>query len=121
MICIGMKWQGGYWCTYSRNPDLYNIAFWKLLHAPWQARLGYDENLNKNRLEIKSSTAIADIIEKGGEKVSQIFEKYGLYCVGCPTSKGETVEEGCNSHGLTNQQSDKMILEIKSVLSNPKN
>tara|TARA_B110000196_G_scaffold270642_1_gene245753 strand:- start:7401 stop:9257 length:1857 start_codon:yes stop_codon:yes gene_type:complete len=113
--------EGGYWCTYSRNPDLYNIAFWKLLHVPWQARLGYDENLNKNRLEIKSSTAIADIIEKGGEKVSQIFEKYGLYCVGCPTSKGETVEEGCNSHGLTNQQSDKMILEIKSVLSNPKN
>jgi CMP-N-acetylneuraminate monooxygenase len=113
--------EGGYWCTYSRNPDLYNIAFWKLLHVPWQARLGHDENLNKNRLEIKSSTAIADIIEKGGEKVSQIFEKYGLYCVGCPISKGETVEEGCNSHGLTNQQSDKLIIEIKSVLRNTKN
>ena len=134
MICAGnmvqkiirdnLYWDeilSGYWCTCSRNPDVYNVAFWKLLHVPWQARLENSKYSNKNKFEIKSSTSIADIIEKGGKKVSQIFEKYGLYCVGCETSMGETVEEGCRLHGLTNQQSDELIRELKFILNSSKN
>ena len=26
--------QSGYWCENDRNPEVYNIGLWKLLHAP---------------------------------------------------------------------------------------
>ncbi len=42
--------QSGYWCTCSRNPDVYNVAFWKILHVPWQARLEYSKDSDKNRI-----------------------------------------------------------------------
>ena len=34
---------------------------------------------------------------------------------------GETVEEGCRLHGLTNQQSDELIRELKFILNSSKN
>jgi CMP-N-acetylneuraminate monooxygenase len=107
--------ESGYWCMHSRNPDIYNVAFWKLLHTPWQARKEYSKNLIKNGIEIKASLAIADIIEKGGDKVSQIFEKYGLFCVGCEISIGETIEEGCHVHGLTDIQINELMMELKGI------
>lgn len=108
----------GYWCTFSRNPDVYNVALWKLLHVPWQARPRYFKGVHKKRLEITPTTSIADIIEKGGDKVSQTFEKYGLYCVGCIASLGETVEDGCLFHGLSEQQAKALVSELEKLVSN---
>ena len=105
----------GFWCTFSRNPDVYNINLWKLLYAPWRARPGYVE---RNDLEYNLNPvtlSIADIIEKGGESASLIFEKYGLNCTGCSLGMGETVEEGCSLHGIPKQQTKKLIDELESL------
>lgn len=102
--------QSGYWCEFDRNPDVYNIALWKLLHTPWQARLSSQKIQS---IQITDETSIADIIENGNNETVKILEKYGLYCAGCEASIGENLKDGCSIHGLTNDQTNKLISEIK--------
>ena len=59
--------------------------------------------------------SIADIIEKGGGVASKTFEKYGLYCTGCASGIGETVEEGCNAHGLSKQKTKELLNELEAL------
>ena len=47
----------------------------------------------------------------------EIFEKNGLFCVGCEASIGETIEEGCEIHGLDEKQRDKLILELGETVN----
>ena len=58
--------QAGYWAIYDRNPDVYNIALWKLFHAPWQARQNYSyDSDNSPQFPFDRKSAIADIIDDG--------------------------------------------------------
>ena len=107
----------GFWCKFSRNPDVYNVAFWQLLHVPWRSRKAYDGKISSKMSEIKTDSSIADIIEKGGNQVIEIFEKNGLFCVGCEASMGETIGEGCEIHGLDEKQKDKLILELGEIVN----
>jgi len=107
----------GFWCEFSRSPDIYNVPFWQLLHVPWRARENNIERSNKKPYEIKKNESIADIIENGGEEIIQIFEKNGLFCVGCEAAIGETVEDGCKIHGLNEKQKDKLILELGEIIT----
>jgi hybrid cluster-associated redox disulfide protein len=66
---------------------------------------------------IKTNTSIADIIEKGGSNVIEIFERNGLFCVGCDAAIGETIEEGCEIHGIDEKQRDKLILELGETVN----
>jgi len=102
--------QSGYWCEFDRNPDVYNIGLWKLLHAPWQARIS-SQKLQST--QITDEISIADIIENGNAETIKILEKYGLYCAGCEASIGENLKDGCSLHGLTDDQTHKLISEIK--------
>jgi CMP-N-acetylneuraminate monooxygenase len=106
----------GFWCEFSRDPDIYNVAFWQLLHVPWRARKK-DGKINSKQIEIKTNTSIADIIEKGGSNVIEIFERNGLFCVGCDAAIGETIEEGCEIHGIDEKQRDKLILELGETVN----
>ena len=115
-----MYWDeiiSGFWCEFSRSPDIYNVPFWQLVHVPWRARENNIERSNKKPYEIKKNESIADIIEKGGEEIIQIFEKNGLFCVGCEAAMGETVEDGCKIHGLNEKQKDKLILELGETVT----
>ena len=105
----------GFWCTFSRKPDIYNIHFWKLMYAPWRARPGYVEQSELEYFVNVNEMSIADIIEKGGETASMIFEKYGLFCTGCEPGMGETVEEGCKLHGISKEKTKELVNEL-SVL-----
>jgi len=103
----------GYWCTFHRNPDVYNLNLWKFLHAPWEARENSFLPLNSDLF----STSIADLIEKGGDKITKILEKFGLYCSGCYVSVGETIEEGCKMHGLDKNQTNDLIKELDYAIN----
>jgi hybrid cluster-associated redox disulfide protein len=49
--------------------------------------------------KITGKEPIAEIITKYPETVD-IFFKHGLYCVGCPASYGESLEQGAKAHGI---------------------
>ena len=105
--------QAGYWAVYDRNPDVYNIALWKLFHAPWQARVNYSYGKNNlPQFSFDRKNAIADIIEHGDQQTIKTLEKFGLYCAGCEASIGESIEDGCSIHGLTETQMTELIKEL---------
>ena len=105
--------QLGYWCKFSRDPDIYNVALWKILHSPWRAR----KYISNELLMPISRISIADLIEHNGDKISNILQKYGLFCVGCGSSIGENIHDACEIHGFSEQQKSSMIKEIEAELN----
>ena len=50
-------------------------------------------------IEIKKDTIIGDILDMAPQ-TAPIFLSIGMHCLGCPSSRGETVEEACMVHGI---------------------
>ena len=59
-------------------------------------------------IEITKDTVIGDILDIAPQ-TAPIFFSIGMHCLGCPSSRGETVEEACMGHGLTGEQRDKLL------------
>ena len=49
--------------------------------------------------EITKDMLIGDILEADAGTAMFFFEM-GMHCLGCPASRGETVEEACAVHGV---------------------
>ncbi|STO30871.1 hybrid cluster protein-associated redox disulfide domain [Fusobacterium necrogenes] len=49
--------------------------------------------------------------------IRDVFNKYGLGCVGCMIASGETLGEGISAHGL---DADVVIAEINKVIAETK-
>ncbi len=50
-------------------------------------------------IEITKDTIIGDILDVAPQ-TAPIFFAIGMHCLGCPSSRGETVEEACMVHGI---------------------
>ena len=50
-------------------------------------------------IEITKDTIIGDILDVAPQ-TAPIFLASGRHCLGCPSSRGETVEEACMVHGV---------------------
>lgn len=48
---------------------------------------------------ITKDTIIGDILDIAPE-TALLFMAIGMHCLGCPASRGETVEEACMVHGI---------------------
>ena len=53
----------------------------------------------KIMIEITKDTIIGDILDIAPQ-TAPIFFSIGMHCLGCPSSRGETVEEACAVHGV---------------------
>ena len=49
--------------------------------------------------EITKDTIIGDILTIAPQ-TAPLFMGIGMHCLGCPASRGETVEEACAVHGV---------------------
>lgn len=49
--------------------------------------------------KITKDTVIGDILDIAPD-AAPIFFSIGMHCLGCPASRGETVEEACAVHGV---------------------
>lgn len=59
-------------------------------------------------VQITKDTVIGDILDIAPQ-TAPIFFSIGMHCLGCPSSRGETVAEACMVHGLTDAQMDKLL------------
>ncbi len=50
-------------------------------------------------VQITKDTVIGDILDIAPE-TAPVFFSIGMHCLGCPSSRGETVEEACMVHGI---------------------
>ena len=48
---------------------------------------------------ITKDTIIGDILDIAPE-AAPVFLSIGMHCLGCPASRGETVEQACVVHGI---------------------
>jgi len=48
---------------------------------------------------IEKSTIIGDVLDIAPQ-TAPLFMAIGMHCLGCPSSRGETVEEACMVHGV---------------------
>ncbi|MBO7319820.1 MAG: DUF1858 domain-containing protein [Clostridia bacterium] len=63
--------------------------------------------------EITKYMVIGDILEADGGTAVFFFEM-GMHCLGCPASRGETVEEACAVHGV---DADALIARVNEYLA----
>jgi len=49
--------------------------------------------------QITKDTIIGDVLDIAPE-CAPLFMAIGMHCLGCPSSRGETVEEACAVHGV---------------------
>ena len=64
--------------------------------------------------EITKDRTIGDILDADRETVP-FFLEMGMHCLGCPASRGETVEEACAVHGV---DADELVNKINEFLKN---
>ena len=50
-------------------------------------------------VRIEKSTIIGDVLDIAPH-AAPLFFAIGMHCLGCPSSRGETVEEACMVHGV---------------------
>ena len=50
-------------------------------------------------VEITKDTIIGDILDVAPQ-TAPIFLSIGMHCLGCPASRGESIEEACAVHGV---------------------
>ncbi len=48
---------------------------------------------------IEKNTIIGDVLDIAPQ-TAPLFMAIGMHCLGCPSSRGETVEEACMVHGV---------------------
>ena len=49
--------------------------------------------------KITKDTIVGDILDIAPD-AAPIFMSIGMHCLGCPASRGETVEQACAVHGI---------------------
>ena len=54
-------------------------------------------------VKIEKSTIIGDVLDIAPQ-TAPLFMAIGMHCLGCPASRGETVEEACMVHGVDVEQ-----------------
>ena len=50
-------------------------------------------------MKVTKDTIIGDILDINAEAAAPIFFGMGMHCLGCPHSRGESIEEACMVHG----------------------
>lgn len=61
---------------------------------------------------VTKDTNILEAVQKY-PVIAQVFQRYGLGCVGCMVAAGETLGEGISSHGLN---ADAIVAEINELI-----
>ena len=50
-------------------------------------------------MRITGDTIIGDILDLDSS-IQEVFQAFDMHCMQCPASRGETVEEACEIHGV---------------------
>jgi len=65
-------------------------------------------------LTVTKDTIIGEILDEDFE-VAPYFLEIGMHCLGCPASRGETIEEACMVHGT---DPDELVSQLNAYFEN---
>ena len=64
-------------------------------------------------MKVTKETLIGDVLDFNVE-TAQFFFEIGMQCLGCPHSRGESIEAACNVHGT---DADALVNKINEFLA----
>ena len=64
--------------------------------------------------KVTKDMSIIDIVQQCPESL-EVFQKYGMGCIGCAAARFENLEAGAKVHGIN---ADEMIKEINDLIEN---
>ena len=67
-------------------------------------------------MEVTKNTIIGDVLDYNPE-TAQFFFEIGMHCLGCPHSRGESIEDACRAHGT---DANALITKINAFLNEAK-
>lgn len=67
-------------------------------------------------MTVTKQSVIGDILDQEPE-TAQFFFAIGMHCLGCPASRGESIEEACIVHGT---DADALVAQINAFLKEKK-
>lgn len=67
-------------------------------------------------MKVTKETLIGDILDFDVE-TAQFFFEIGMHCLGCPHSRGESIEDACMVHGT---DADLLVKKINEFLDSKK-
>ncbi len=65
-------------------------------------------------MTVTKDTIIGEILDTNAEAAAPFFFEIGMHCLGCPSSRGETVEEACAVHGV---DADELVKKLNAALN----
>ena len=68
------------------------------------------------KMVVTNKTIIGDVLDFDPE-TAQFFFAIGMHCLGCPASRGESIEDACAVHGT---DADALIEQINTFLASKK-
>lgn len=63
--------------------------------------------------EVTKDTLIGDMLDYDME-IGKFLLEIGMHCLGCPSSRGETIEQACMVHGT---DTDELVEKINAYLA----
>ena len=65
-------------------------------------------------MEITKETIIGDILDIAPD-TAPLFLEIGMHCLGCPASRGESIEDACAVHGT---DADALVAKLNDYFAN---
>ena len=63
---------------------------------------------------VNEKTLIGEIVNNYPE-TAEVLLGIGMHCLGCPASRGETIEEACMVHGV---DADELVTKLNAAFGN---
>ncbi|MGN0114899.1 MAG: DUF1858 domain-containing protein [Acutalibacteraceae bacterium] len=64
-------------------------------------------------MTVTKDSIIGDVLDFNPE-TAPYFLEMGMHCLGCPSSRGETIEEACAVHGV---EADELVAKLNDFLA----
>ncbi len=64
-------------------------------------------------MEVTKETIIGDVLDYDID-TAEFFLEIGMHCLGCPASRGESIEMACEVHGT---DADELVAKINDFLA----
>lgn len=63
-------------------------------------------------MTISKTSIIGDVLDQYPQ-TAPVFMSIGMHCLGCPASRGESIEDACMVHGV---DADELIARLNEVI-----
>ncbi|MBS5734916.1 MAG: DUF1858 domain-containing protein [Clostridiales bacterium] len=67
-------------------------------------------------MEVTKASIIGDVLDAAPD-TAEFFLQIGMHCLGCPSARGESIEDACAVHGT---DADALVDKINAFLAEQK-